>query len=132
MTRLVIDTHIWVWAIYDSSKLSRRIRELIVAADLVMVPTVSIYEIGQKVRLRKWPGMSVAKLNDLIADARGKFEFVATSMPIALRASLIEWDHRDPFDRIIAATALEERAALVSRDGVFEGVGGLQRLWEAV
>ena len=38
------------------------------------------------------------------------------------------WSHRDPFDRMIAAVALQERVAVVSADVVFEAVG-VERVW---
>ena len=36
--------------------------------------------------------------------------------------------HRDPFDRLLAAQALEEKISIVSRDAVF-GAYGLKRIW---
>ncbi len=62
-------------------------------------------------------------------DAAGKFEFAALDLEIARQAALLEWPHRDPFDRIIAATALEAGAPLVSKDASFDGCAGLSRVW---
>ena len=47
---------------------------------------------------------------------------------IALRASLLDWPHRDPFDRLIAATAEAMDARLVSRDPAFDGLP-VRRVW---
>jgi len=69
-------------------------------------------------------------LDKLIADADGRFDLAPLTTEIARRASLLDWSHRDPFDRMIAATALELQAPLVSMDRVFDGVTGLERLWE--
>jgi PIN domain nuclease of toxin-antitoxin system len=52
---------------------------------------------------------------------------------ICLRAGLLEWHHRDPFDRIIAATSLVEGLRLVSADPVFDSLtptlGWGSRIW---
>jgi PIN domain nuclease of toxin-antitoxin system len=45
-----------------------------------------------------------------------------------MKAALLDWDHRDPFDRMIAAVALQERVAVVSADAAFEAVG-VERVW---
>ncbi len=93
-----------------------------------MVSAISFYEIGQTVRIGKWPEMApfAEKLDSLTAE-RG-IEVLPLTSGQALRASLLEWSHRDPFDRIIAAVALQERVAVVSQDEVFEAVG-VERVW---
>ena len=47
----------------------------------------------------------------------------------ALRAGGLNWAHRDPFDRMLAAQALYEHATLVTRDGAFGELAGLDTLW---
>lgn len=42
---------------------------------------------------------------------------------IALLAAALDWPHRDPFDRILAASAIQERLLLVSADTAFDGLG---------
>ena len=44
-----------------------------------------------------------------------------------MTAGLQSWEHRDPFDRLIAATALRMNVPLLSADAVFDGVD--MRLW---
>lgn len=48
---------------------------------------------------------------------------------VAIRAGLLEFPHRDPFDRLIAATAVVMGVALISADPVFHQVPGLRRIW---
>lgn len=52
------------------------------------------------------------------------------SIGIALLASRLDWRSRDPFDRLIAATALETGMTLASSDAAFSGLGdlGLRRI----
>jgi PIN domain nuclease of toxin-antitoxin system len=52
----------------------------------------------------------------------------ATFTPeICLRAGLMDWDHRDPFDRLILATAQLMNVSLISADTVFDG--RVTRVW---
>jgi len=46
---------------------------------------------------------------------------------ICLRAGLMDWEHRDPFDRLILATAQIMNVALISADTVFDG--RVTRIW---
>jgi len=41
----------------------------------------------------------------------------------------LEWSHRDPFDRMLAAQAMYESLALVTRDPAFEELSGVTILW---
>lgn len=96
-------------------------------AQTVLVSVISIFEIAQKARLGKWPEMAqyVERLPALLASQRG----VAASLEAGdcLRAGTMEWPHRDPFDRFLAASALRRRIPIVSADPVFDAV--LTRIW---
>lgn len=129
MTAVLLDTHAWVWSLTDPLLMSDRARAAILGADAVMVSPISFFEIGQKVRLGKWPEMAgyVATLDGLLAEQGG------TSAPftpaIALQAALRDWPHRDPFDRILASTAESLGVPLISRDPVFATLPGLICIW---
>ena len=47
----------------------------------------------------------------------------------ALLAARFEWPHRDPFDRMLAATALEHDLFLISKDRAFSTLPGLRVIW---
>lgn len=47
----------------------------------------------------------------------------------AIRAGSLDWDHADPFDRVLAAQSLRHEAALVSRDAAFVDLRGLNIIW---
>jgi PIN domain nuclease of toxin-antitoxin system len=44
-----------------------------------------------------------------------------------LMAGVLAWPHRDPFDRLLAATAIRRRIPIVSADSVFDGM--VKRIW---
>ncbi len=126
--QVLLDTHVFAWVLLDDPALSESARRAIAAADATLVSPVSLYEVGQKVRLGRWPEIApiAAELPDLLSQA-GLLAAPLTPR-IALRASLMDWDHRDPFDRLIAATAEITNAHLVSRDAAFDGLP-LRRVW---
>ena len=47
----------------------------------------------------------------------------------ALLAGRLEWDHRYPFDRMLAAQAMIESLVLVTGDSTFSGCRGVPTLW---
>jgi PIN domain nuclease of toxin-antitoxin system len=47
----------------------------------------------------------------------------------ALRAGSLRWDHRDPFDRMLAAQALLSGVVFVTRDKAFSSLAGLDIVW---
>lgn len=126
---VLLDTHTWAWAIDDAPRLSERAINAIEAADRVHVAAITLYEIYQKVRLRNWPEM-VAHVTALQALAAEQDILITPlSAEIATRAGLLDWPHRDPFDRILAATALVTRMDFISADPAFDAVPGLRRIW---
>lgn len=120
MTPVLLDTHAWAWSLTADQRLSAAAVDAMGQAETVCVGAISFFEIGQKVRIGKWPEMAPF-LDRLvsIADEQGAW-VVDLSPEIALLAAGMEWDHRDPFDRIIAATAIVRGLALVSADVVFD------------
>ena len=115
----------------NDPKLSRRALEAAEMAETVRLSPISIFEISQKVRLGKWPDME-PHLERLPAIAADQGLLTAPfSAEVALLAGNMPWPHRDPFDRIIAATAVLSGATLLSSDTMFDTLdeGGLQRIW---
>jgi PIN domain nuclease of toxin-antitoxin system len=96
-------------------------------AETVSISVISLFEIGQKVRLGKWPEMApfLDQLIGLVDQQGGRL--VELSPEASLLAATLDWSHRDPFDRIIAATAITRGLALVSTDSVFDGLTGLAK-----
>ena len=127
MTAILLDTHAWAWSLAGDARLSPLAVAAIDAADTVLVSPISFFEIAQKVRLGKWPEM-VPFLDRLpgLLDAQGGV--VANfGAAICLMAGIMDWSHRDPFDRLLAATARHDAVPLISADTVFDGV--VTRIW---
>jgi len=124
--RLLLDTHVLVWWLTDSPSLPESVRPLIASRETtVFVSAASCWEIAIKVRSGKWS--EAAGLVPGMADvlARAKLTPLAVTVSHAERAGLLRTDHKDPFDRLLAAQALEENLVLASVDPVFHRIDGL-------
>lgn len=127
MSHLLLDTHVWAWSIWQDQRLTLKAVEAIRTADSVAISTISTYEIGQKVRLGKWPQMApVFSQLERIALHQGAV-FAPVTFEISEQAATLDWPHRDPFDRLIAATALMTSRILISADAEFDALMGEQR-----
>jgi PIN domain nuclease of toxin-antitoxin system len=127
LTNVLLDTHSWAWSLAGDERLSKPAFAAMKAADSVLVSPITFFEIAQKVRLGKWPEMEpfVSQLPALL-DRQGGL--VAGFGPaICVAAGMMAWTHRDPFDRLLAATAMHYNLPLVSADVVFDGI--VMRLW---
>ncbi|SMQ86034.1 PIN domain nuclease, a component of toxin-antitoxin system (PIN domain) [Devosia lucknowensis] len=129
----MLDTHVWAWSLADDKRLSSRAFDAIAAAEAVSVSAISLYEIGQKVRLGKWPEMEPHFLDLDKFAARQGVELLAVWPSACLVGAAFQWNHRDPFDRIIGATALVGEYTLISADMIFDELadypGWQGRLW---
>ena len=130
MSAVLLDTHAWIWSLMAPARLGSGAKEAITGADAVFVSPVSVYEVTRKARLGKWPEI-VPHIGDLVAE--GQTVSAPLTRAVAARAGVIDWRHRDPFDRLIAATAIEFGYPLVSKDAKFDSLvgtpGWARRIW---
>lgn len=124
-----MDTHSWAWSMDAKERVTPKAAQAIDQAAVVRVSVVSVFEIAQKVRLGKWPEME-SRVPGLIGASEWQFARLCDITPeIAHLAGTLAWPHRDPFDRLIAATALVHGWVLVSADTAFDTLIGLRRIW---
>ena len=109
-----------------SVRLSETARELILDdANTLLVSAVSIYEIELKAKRGR---VDLPPQELRAALRRNAVEELAITHNHAEYAAHLEWDHRDPWDRLLAAQALLESCVLVSVDEVFDGIH-VDRRW---
>jgi PIN domain nuclease of toxin-antitoxin system len=127
--RLLIDTRAFLWWVGDSRELSRRARAAIGnGRNECLVSIASGWEIAIKVSLGELriEGSLDRFLPEQIA-ANG-FRPLPIDLKHAARVAALPFHHREPFDRLLAAQALEEDLALVTADPVFAKYG-IRRVW---
>jgi PIN domain nuclease of toxin-antitoxin system len=124
MTVYLLDTHSLVWWWLDRPTLSARARDLLssTSPDL-RVSAVTGFEIAQKVRIGKWPEMAESlSIYVSLLDEADIVEVAVTGEQARL-AGIMTGEHRDPFDRFIAAQALTRGWTVVTRDPAFAAFG---------
>ena len=124
--RLLLDSHALYWWVVGSPRLSASAREMILDREYaVLVSAVSIYELewkAQRSRIALPPQELRAALR------RNAVEETAITHDHAEYAALLEWDHWDPWDRLLAAQARLENCAFLSVDTVFDSIA-VDRRW---
>jgi PIN domain nuclease of toxin-antitoxin system len=125
--RVLLDTHVLVWATHQSTRLGPG-RQLVADAEARLVSAVSIWELAIKQRLGK---LSVG--SDVRTwTRRATTELALDHLPVtADHAAAVEHlpdVHRDPFDRLLVAQAVSEGAVLLTADHRLTGYGDVVRL----
>ncbi|WFU06877.1 type II toxin-antitoxin system VapC family toxin (plasmid) [Rhizobium sp. CB3171] len=124
--KVLLDSHAVYWWTIGSDRLSTKARSLIEdKMNTVLVSAVSFYELDNKMRLKKLD-LKPQELRAAVA-ASGLQTLAISDLHAELAASF-DWDHRDPWDRILAAQTRLEHCALVSTDLVFDAVLH-ERVW---
>jgi PIN domain nuclease of toxin-antitoxin system len=118
--RLLLDTNAYIWAITRPSELSTVARQAIEDPESQrFVSVVSLWEMTIK--------LSVGKLNLPANYMDGVDHIGATLLPVTVphlrQVQSLPLHHRDPFDRMIIAQALEENLTIVTRDRAFQAYG---------
>ncbi len=127
--RVLLDTHALLWAASRFDLLSSRARRLIQSQrNEIFVSAASAWEISTKYRLGKLP-RAQALVEDFVSTVTAAgYLLLSISVEHALRAGRLPADHKDPFDRMLAAQAIHEDLALISNDDQLD-VFGVRREW---
>lgn len=119
--RLLLDTHILLWALSDDRRLDKSARELLVDPQHeIFVSAASLWEIGIKASLGRID-IEMDNLAAAIDDAR--FDPLPIDFSHAVAAGKLPFIHRDPFDRMLVAQAGLEELRIVTHDRIFERYG---------
>jgi len=127
--RLLLDTHVFLWEVEGDPRLPARIRDVIEdPAHRVILSVASVWEAGLKERLGR---LRLARpLSVLVPDAVDRFDLAVLDVELqhAFRLAELPPLHGDPFDRMLAAQAIEEGLTVVTRDPVLHAYP-IDHLW---
>lgn len=127
--RVLLDTHTFLWWVEDAPELSDRARQLIAAPENeCLLSHASCWEIAIKSSLGKLKlATPVERFIPEQLSVNG-FSQLEIGLRHISRVGTMPFHHRDPFDRLLVAQALEEGSAIISVDAVFERYG-VKRVW---
>jgi PIN domain nuclease of toxin-antitoxin system len=127
--KLLLDTHAFLWWVGASRELSRKARTAIGSArNECFVSVASAWEIAIKVSLGKL--RIEGALDRFLPEQLAVNGFLALAIDLkhTARVATLPFHHRDPFDRLLIAQALEEDLKVVTADSTFADYG-LTRIW---
>ena len=115
---MLLDTHVLSWVLISPDKLSKSARAAHDATSSRFVSAVSLYEMSFKASLGKWPEVEHLVEKELTQELSTLgFEVLPATGEIMQMAGRFDWAHRDPFDRLIVASAIVHKMDLISADG---------------
>jgi len=124
----LLDTHVFLWLLRAPEVLPVAVRE--VAADrsqTLVLSAVTPWEMAIKETTGK---LSAAEILDNFerVTAQAGLSILETTIRQVIRGGRLPLHHKDPFDRLLAAQALDLRIPLISCDQVFD-LYGVKRIW---
>lgn len=130
MSAYLLDTHTLLWLLLEPELVPHTVRDdLADPASRRYVSAISAMEIATKARVGKLPeGRAFLDTWPERLDALAADELPLTARH-ALVAGMLPSDHRDPFDRMLAAQAIIENVELVSNDPAMRTFPGLRVRW---
>jgi PIN domain nuclease of toxin-antitoxin system len=124
----LLDTHTFLCMLRVPSSLPRKV--LVIVRDEAQRLVLSLatpWEMAIRTNLGKLKAMGVLNDFDRLI-ARGGFSMLETTPRQVIRSGLLPLHHRDPFNRLLAAQALELQIPVISCDERFEAYG-VRRVW---
>jgi len=123
--RVLIDTHYVLWSAIDPDHMEPWARKLMEDFSTeILVSAASVYEISLKVRLGKLPKAAEFESDLFLNIENGLgYKILPIEPESMMRAARFEDKHGDPFDRMIAAQAIQHHLPVLSTDPKLDAFG---------
>jgi PIN domain nuclease of toxin-antitoxin system len=130
MTAFLLDTHTFIWLTEDDPSLPADLRTLIDTAETVYLSIASLWEIAIKLNLGK---LSLQRSYETIGRELEASDilFLPISFADTVQIRHLPLHHRDPFDRLLIAQAINHNLPIISADTAFDAYS-IQRQWSPV
>jgi len=127
--RLLLDTHTFIWFVYNAQELPDKTRELLEDDSTELnLSLASVWEMAIKVSIGKL--QLAEKVTDLVTNqmTKDEIELLSITLPHLDLIETLPFHHKDPFDRLLVAQSQVENIAIVSTDVAFDPYG-VNRIW---
>jgi PIN domain nuclease of toxin-antitoxin system len=126
----LLDTSAFLRAGQVPDKLGKRARTIIEQPDLPLyLSSISAYEVTNKHRLGKLGGFELLVENYTeVARRLGTID-LPVSLAHTYLAGSMDWQHRDPFDRILVAQAALENLTIITNDAQLQNHPWIETVW---
>lgn len=113
---VVLDTCALIWLTLDPSELSGRAHKAISSAQFVYVSSISVWEIGIKNKRGKLP-LEISFRDYVVRlDSCSDFSIIPVDHLAWADSISLNWEHKDPADRVIVALAKKTGSTLITED----------------
>jgi PIN domain nuclease of toxin-antitoxin system len=113
---LLLDTHVLLWLLADTKKLSTEAKDIIQNAKIVYFSPVNLWEIGIKKSI--WTEYNIKCIEDIYAGAlKANLRELLVNSEDTMFVSQLPMIHRDPFDRLLISQAHNNQCHLMTVDG---------------
>ena len=127
--KYLLDTHALLWITTDDPKLSKKAKNIYLDAENeILLSIASIWELAIKSSIGK---ITFQKDLDDFVDVHIKgnnIEILKIELPHVLRIEKLPFHHRDPFDRLIIAQAIEDNLKILGSDNTYDKYK-VKRIW---
>lgn len=117
---LLLDTHVYLWYVIQSPRLSKNIYHQIETTPVIYVSAASLWEVVIKIQLKKLSADPDELATKITASG---FQELPVSVTHTLALERLPLHHRDPFDRILLAQAYVEHLRLLTYDSGLKRYG---------
>jgi PIN domain nuclease of toxin-antitoxin system len=128
---IVLDTHALLWWALDPEQLSESASEVVAQMERVggFASAISIWELGVKVKRGKLELPIRIEEFARRVERGGVVELLPVDTGTWLRSLSLKWDHADPADRVIVATALLRGVPLLTKDETIRAFSEITCVW---
>ena len=123
---IILDTHIWLWWVDSSSRLTARLEQLILEHQVSQlgVSIFSCWEVAKLVEKNRvelsypvdeWLNYAILR-SERVATAYPGVQLLPLTLPIIVQSTQLAGFHNDPADQIIVATAKVHNCPLLTVD----------------
>ena len=128
--RLLIDTHVFLWAVMTPEKLTERARSIFLDPQAELLISIATpWEMAIKTSVGKLQNGAVILANFESRLASGGYRVLETSVKHTIQSGLLPRHHKDPFDRLLIAQALDLDLPILSSDEIFDRYA-VKRIWQ--
>lgn len=127
MSAFLLDTHAFIWLTENDQNLSLDLRHLIDQADVVYLSIASLWEVAIKLKIGK---LLLQRPYETIGPIIETSDILLLPISFADTVQIrdLPLHHRDPFDRMLIAQAMNHQLSIISADAAFDAYP-IQRLW---
>jgi len=130
-TGFLLDTHTFIWALKQPKRLGEQARRVIEDTESrLFLSSISASEITNKHRLGR-----LDETYSLVVEAYAEYakqlgiEDLPVTLAHAYLAGSMDWEHRDPFDRMLVAQASLENLAIITNDSMISSHPWVDVIW---